>query len=62
MKSKPGSGKRQERNLEIVVNQIAASGTGAPFCWLKLSKSGRPGAETSTGWRSFTMLDRCLQA
>ena len=38
---------------------IAASGTGAPFCWLRVPKPGTPGAETGTGW---TTPGRCLQA
>ena len=32
----------------------AASGTGAPSCWPKVSKLRTPGAETGTGWRSST--------
>ena len=40
----------------------AASGTGAPFCWPKISKLGTSWTDTSTGWRSSTTPDRCLQA
>ena len=32
----------------------AASGTGAPFCWPKVSKLGTPWTDTGTGWRSST--------
>ena len=40
----------------------AASGTGAPFCWPKVSKLGTPWTDTGTGWRSSTTPDRYLQA
>eukprot|EP00891_Asterochloris_glomerata_P006331 jgi/Astpho2/6331/Aster-05996 len=58
MKSKPGSGKRQDRNFEIVVNHISINEAPLPQVATAAIKAGTPELQCKT----YDEFQRLLEA